>query len=571
MISPHKRSRNFTLSSPEDNSYCNCTCNCGKSSKETANNRNDQTHSIKTENSHWLNRKRKSYLTVVGTSLIYFAMGLYFAAGNTGVYLTSYLIYRANSDMKLDDAIWFLSVAGFSALLLPMGGWLESKVGVRGVCMIGGILQSAGIFATYFALDTTFLIVVIVYGGSFLVSLASCYTSPLVNVCKWHPNNKGLVSGIGAASMALAPTLFTPLITFLVNPKNLPANELGLFDNPEILTRTKQSTIVQGLITSILFAIGIVLTFPAEPESDLNEENGYNVNSRTNKNEVDFIGFRTLDHQSICTDLAQSNDLKQNIIDQKQQKQQPNLPLTFSIEPKFAFKTSEFWLLSLKVLISELIFIYLLFMYKPFGQTFIHDDYFLSSVGAACAISNTLGRLTMGHLKDRFGYKAVSIPLSGLTLTFILLLPLTKYLRKISYGIAIVLAVGGVGSQYGLMPSAAQDSFGDKYASVNIGFVYMSTVIATVSSALLSQHLTSLIGWNGMILMIATFSLIDFVATFFMPPNPAERLRKRYEQFYGTMQSNLELIDCDDSNISINIAKKHDKQSHRASQKISAA
>ena len=36
----------------------------------------------------------------------------------------------------------------------------------------------------------------------------------------------------------------------------------------------------------------------------------------------------------------------------------------YSIEPKFAFKTIEFWLLSLKVLISELIFIYLLFVYK---------------------------------------------------------------------------------------------------------------------------------------------------------------------------------------------------------------
>lgn len=476
----------------------------------------------------YLDRTTKSYLTVLGTSLIYFAMGLYFAAGNTGVYLTSYLIYRAHSDMKLDDAIWFLSLAGFSALLLPMGGWLEGKVGVRGVCMIGGTLQSLGIFATFFALDTTFLNVVILYGGSFLVSLASCYTSPMVNVCKWHPNHKGLVSGIGAASMAVAPTLFTPLITSIVNPNNLPPNELGLFDDPEILDRTKFSTLIQGFITLVLFITGITLTFPAEMAGVDDLFNGLSGTKDSKKYPVDLTRFKQMDES------AQSK--AQVLFDCKPQM----VPRTYdihnsqlSLEPQFAFKTIEFWLLSLKVLISELIFIYLLFMYKPFGQTFIHDDYFLSSVGAACAISNTVGRLSMGHFKDKFGYKAVSIPLSAITLTFIILTPLTRFLDKIFYGITIVLAVGGVGSQYALMPSAAQDSFGEEYASINIGFVYMSTVIATVSSALLSQHLTSLIGWEGMIYLIAGFSGIDFVSTFFMPSDPKERLIQRYQQFYG--------------------------------------
>ena len=465
-----------------------------------------------------LSRTTKSYLTVVGTSLIYFAMGLYFAAGNTGVYLTSYLIYRAKSDMKLEDAIWFLSAAGFSALLLPLGGWLESKVGVRAVCLIGGLLQSCGIFATYYALDTSFLVVVIVYGGSFLVSLAACYTSPLVNVCKWHPKHKGLVSGIGAASMAMAPTLFTPLITSIVNPNNIPPNKMGLFDDEDVLTRTKASTIAQGVITASLFAIGIVLTFPVEPAEEEQQ--------KEKKCQITLTRYKTLEQ------LNRQDNFVENQLQVFQNKTCPTTT-DFSIEPKFAFKTSEFWLLSLKVLISELIFIYLLFMYKPYGQTFIQNDYLLSAIGAACAISNTIGRVTMGHIKDKLGYKAVSIPLSALTMLSISLMPLARFSTDGTfYGIAVVLAVGAVGSQYALMPSAAQDSFGDKYASINIGFVYMSTVVATVSSALLSQNLTSLIGWDGMIVLIATCAAIDFVSTFFMPSNPAKRLAKRYRQFY---------------------------------------
>lgn len=481
-----------------------------------------------------LSRKSKSYFTVAGTSLIYFAMGLYFAAGNTGVYLTSYLIYRSNSNMKLDDAIWFLSAAGFSALLLPLGGWLEGKIGVRGVCILGGSLQSFGILATYYALDTTFLIVVIVYGGSFLLSLASCYTSPMVNVCKWHPKHKGLVTGIGAASMAVAPTLFTPLITKLVNPNNIPANSLGLFEDEEVLDRTKNSTLIQGSITLTLFAIGILMTFPAEPEVE-EDNRKFSKNTVALKRYTNFEDLNLTSEEFIYGSKASK---KIELVIDFKPRDEPDIsdstsPQDFSIEPKFAFKTIEFWLLSLKVLISELIFIYLLFMYKPYGQTFIHDDYFLSAIGAACAISNTVGRLTMGHFKDKFGYQAISIPLSAITMLSISLMPLTKFLdNRTLYATSVILAVGGVGSQYALMPSAAQDSFGDKYASINIGFVYMSTVIATVSSALLSQYLTSYIGWEGMIYLVATCAAIDFVSTFFMPTNPSRRLMKRYKQFY---------------------------------------
>lgn len=493
-----------------------------------------------------LNRKTKSYLTVLGTSLIYFAMGLYFAAGNTGVYLTSYLIYRAQSDMKLDDAIWFLSAAGFSALLLPVGGWLESKVGVRSVCIIGGLLQSCGIFATYYVLDTTFFWVVVVYGGSFLVSLASCYTSPMVNVCKWHPEHKGLVTGIGAASMAMAPTLFTPLITSIVNPNNLPANNLGLFDDPDILTNTKNSTIIQGLITAALFAVGIVLTFPAEKEQEkcdtksrIGERFGslkmITVGNQPHEDtSITLTRYKTLGNLNLA-DIDLGDPISKQNINEHSEGFKGNLEITAkdcSLEPRFAFKTLEFWLLSLKVLISELVFIYLLFMYKPYGQTFIQDDYFLSTVGAACAVSNTLGRLTMGHVKDKLGYRAVSIPLSAITMLSVSMMPMTRFFNKFLYGASVVLAVGAVGSQYALMPSAAQDSFGDKYAGINIGFVYMSTVIATVSSALLSQHLTSLIGWEGMIMLIAGCAAVDFCSTFFMPSNPSKRLLERYKQFY---------------------------------------
>ena len=83
----------------------------------------------------------KGILSVFGTACVYFAMGLYFSSGNTAVYLTSYLRFYSNSDVRLSDSIWFLAAVGMSALLLPFGGWLDSIAGVRAVCLLGALLQ----------------------------------------------------------------------------------------------------------------------------------------------------------------------------------------------------------------------------------------------------------------------------------------------------------------------------------------------------------------------------------------------------------------------------------------------
>lgn len=83
----------------------------------------------------------RGLLAVIGTACVYFAMGLYFSSGNTAIYLTSYLRHYSGSTAQLSDSIWFLAAVGLSALILPLGGWLDSIIGVRAVCLIAGLLQ----------------------------------------------------------------------------------------------------------------------------------------------------------------------------------------------------------------------------------------------------------------------------------------------------------------------------------------------------------------------------------------------------------------------------------------------
>lgn len=68
------------------------------------------------------------------------------------------------------------------------------------------------------------------------------------------------------------------------------------------------------------------------------------------------------------------------------------------------------------------------------------------------------------------------MPLSGAATILIVFIPFTTGLHPLFYSTFMIFAIGLVGSQYAIMPSAITDSFGEIYASENIGYVYYSTV-----------------------------------------------------------------------------------------------
>lgn len=68
------------------------------------------------------------------------------------------------------------------------------------------------------------------------------------------------------------------------------------------------------------------------------------------------------------------------------------------------------------------------------------------------------------------------MPLSGAATILIVFIPLTTGLHPLFYSTFMIFAIGLVGSQYAIMPSAITDTFGEIYASENIGYVYYSTV-----------------------------------------------------------------------------------------------
>ena len=152
----------------------------------------------------------RSYFVVIGSMLCMFCMGLAITFGNLDPYLASYLTYinltsreilknECTKDISilyssyLTKVPWIYStVLIFQALLGPVGGKLDLKLGPRKTILIGSIIMVIGLFASYFSLNNVITLVVtlgVIFGSGFGVS----FTGVILASTSWWPYKKGIV------------------------------------------------------------------------------------------------------------------------------------------------------------------------------------------------------------------------------------------------------------------------------------------------------------------------------------------------------------------------------------------
>merc|ERR1719312_1849716 len=86
---------------------------------------------------------------------------------------------------------------------------------------------------------------------------------------------------------------------------------------------------------------------------------------------------------------------------------------------KKAFRRKELYLLWVTRLSVVLITQVIANIYKTFGQTFIYDDHFLSTVGSVSSFFNCSGRLLYGLIMDKTSYK-VGMSIEAIFLTLLM-------------------------------------------------------------------------------------------------------------------------------------------------------
>jgi hypothetical protein len=84
--------------------------------------------------------------------------------------------------------------------------------------------------------------------------------------------------------------------------------------------------------------------------------------------------------------------------------QQSESSLTF----KEMIKSAKFWNLFTMMLIGQLAYFYILFLYKVLGMIYINDDHYISYVGSVGFIMAAFGRVFFGILLDKFSWKTVA-------------------------------------------------------------------------------------------------------------------------------------------------------------------
>ncbi|XP_022236688.1 uncharacterized protein LOC111084208, partial [Limulus polyphemus] len=153
-----------------------------------------------------------------------------------------------------------------------------------------------------------------------------------------------------------------------------------------------------------------------------------------------------------------------------------NGPVELHVSPKEALKVREFYLLSIVCICSHHPFMFVNVFYKTYGQTFISDDTFLSTIGSVAGAVHALSRVIVGLLQDKLSYKLTMLLLLGIKTVLLFTLVVTPYGGKVMYMIWICGLFATFPLAFVCIPAAVAEVFGTKYTAEMFGMVLFATV-----------------------------------------------------------------------------------------------
>jgi len=523
-------------------------------------------------------------LALIGGFCLHLTLGTLYCFGNLNTYITSYLRKNVHEGISYNDMVWVPTLATVSqGLMMTFSGHLEERIGVQFTIALGCLVMVSGVLLTAFTVQFSVVLTVITYGCMFGAGTALAYAPPLGVAMKWFPRSKGLVNGVIVGGFGLGAFIFNQIQTAYLNPHNHKLDDHGeFFTDEKILGRVPSLFLLLGALYAIIQAFSVLLIRPP-PESDLVSMLPLMSNSNMEHLACEeanslLVGIDDDDEEE---DLELSNPGQDGDVDRSQQQNrnsggdggaggndssgsdfdsqrplpsaslrrssssgndgggQPRFPSSQphqvyeshmeNVRPGQMVKTKEFFLLWATFFLNTQAIGYINAMYKAYGQTYVHDDHFLSIVGAIAAIFNASGRVFWGNLCDAYGYRAcmgvVSLALSLLFFSF----------RFVEFGGKTLFALWVWGiffcfcANFVLLPTATAQSFGTKYSSKNYGLVMTGQAFAAPVTALLTEFVNPVVGWLGMFSLIGLCSLTSSVmnvVAFPRSPNPRTILNR---------------------------------------------
>lgn len=172
-----------------------------------------------------------------------------------------------------------------------------------------------------------------------------------------------------------------PIESKFVNPDNIPVNpNTGFFDNEELLSRVPKMFLLLSAIFAVIQFIGLL--FIAEPA-------------------VDEAGFEE------ASLLALENEENAEGSDSQSDEESDDLnlrrsePINVVIPKKQLLSSSTLLLLSSTLLLNAIWVQTTSGLFKAYGQSFIHDDFFLATTNSFAAAANCVSRILWGIFADK--------------------------------------------------------------------------------------------------------------------------------------------------------------------------
>lgn len=392
----------------------------------------------------------KAWLCILGAILINLTLGTFYSVGNIIPYVASYMRQHGNPDVTTEHGTWI--TAAFllgQGIFIIAGSQIEQQFDNRVACVIGCILHCVSTFLTIWAINVSFLAVVIIYGLGSGLGCGSAYMASIIAAQKWFPQSKSIFTGVIVGGFGLGGCIFTSLQTLYMNPNNIPQDSSGYFEE-SIYSRVPYLFLYMGLIFVIMQVIGCFLAFPP-PQVLQTSQNGNNSTSGS----TTIVGNDSL----------------------------PNLKSLKSV-----FKKKIFYIIGLMMMLVAPGVTFVNSLGKRYGQSYLNDDRFLATVVALSSVTNALGRLSWGFMMDKLPFSRCHTIKVALFTTLIALFPFGFILSsKILYSIWMLGLSFGFSGTFVLFPVFIEQVFGSRYHGSIYGILYIFLAISAILTSLIIQ------------------------------------------------------------------------------------
>jgi OFA family oxalate/formate antiporter-like MFS transporter len=364
---------------------------------------------------------------------------------------------------------------------MPIGPILIRYLPAQFVIAIGTFIALFGIFLSTFTTSLTGF--VMFYAVPFAVGIGVWYLVPLVWGWEYYGNHKGFVSGVIIGAYGFGAFLFSYISFIVANPHNaVPMNEVeggSIFSihQPESDNAPRMLRVCT-LLWMILSFIAVWLV-EKMPKREGMQEEGLVQNEENDEDtiemSIDFIPFDELSTIHYPT-----------FWDGMKEKQ------TFYI----------WWMAFLGCCYS----MFMANVFKSYGDKYIKNDVFVTTVGAAGAIWNGLSRPFWATLQDKYGFKKVYFILLIIKIPVAFTMPFAR-MFPLLYLIWICLTFVTLGGQFSIFPTLCGKIYGPRTGSLIYSVLYSGFMLSVFLGLIFTRLLLNSLGYNFIIYLTAFMAI----------------------------------------------------------------